>query len=137
MATVKYIIKVAGTNHFIGLDSKIVGHKYALEFYSTDAAIQYIIKNCKCNVSIVKQIVILESTESDFKLIDIILKRNSHLDANYIGQKGNPFLYYYDKEPNIFYSYEWSKLSWVLCEDWDSRNLDKLFKISIGDIQDD
>lgn len=44
-----------------------------------------------------------------------VLKRNSHLDANYVGEVSNPCFYYYSTEDNEVFCYN-DKCKWVVCD---------------------
>ena len=81
------------------------------------------------------------TTVKTLSQLDLVLLRNSHLDATHVGQKGNPYFYYCDEETQKDYCLCGPNGEWVICDHSDNHgdetiklrsDADKLIAITFG-----
>lgn len=127
MKKVTYLLQDDQTGNYLcksltGLTSK---EQEADQYNSTDEAVDALIRSrIKASVTVLQTTITLEQEESRFiELTELILLRNSHLDATHIGLKGNPYLYFCDEIDGKDYCFNYEKHEWELC-DWSFDNGD-------------
>ena len=81
------------------------------------------------------------TTVKTLSQLELVLLRNSHLDATHVGQKGNPYFYYCDEETQKDYCLCGPGDQWVICDHSDNHgdetiklrsDADKLIAITFG-----
>lgn len=89
------------------------------QYNTTEEAVDALISSrVKASVSVIKTTTTIELKETKFiELNELILLRNSHLDATHIGQKGNPYFYFCNEEEGLDYCFNFQEAVWEIC-DW-------------------
>ena len=114
-----YILENDQTGHYLSNSLKSLTNKEQLaDQYETEEDAKKALLRSRINTatSILKvsfnveqeSVCYLEDTE-------IVLLRNSHLDATHVGQKGNPYFYYCDEVANKDYCFNHESGTWEIC----------------------
>lgn len=99
------------------------------QYKSTEDAISALVNSrIKADVSVIKTSVTVIKQETKFlEIEELILLRNSHLDATHVGLRGNPYFYLCNEETGIDYCYNFQEAAWEIC-DWSYQSGDSSFK---------
>lgn len=99
------------------------------QYKSTEDAISALVNSrIKADVSVIKTSVTVIKQETKFlEIEELILLRNSHLDATHVGLRGNPYFYLCNEETGIDYCYNFQEAVWEIC-DWSYQSGDSSFK---------